>query len=94
MKVSSLKSKNGNCKLRVGGSTSLSTKRLQISNAKQEKEVRVALLGASGYTGAEVCGFCCFCGHCYSIIERGVKLLFFGGRLLDFLQTIHTLVLL
>ncbi|XP_011001180.1 PREDICTED: probable N-acetyl-gamma-glutamyl-phosphate reductase, chloroplastic isoform X1 [Populus euphratica] len=54
VKVSSLKSKNGNCKLHVGGSTSLSAKRLQISNAKQEKEVRVALLGASGYTGAEI----------------------------------------
>ncbi|KAF2305829.1 hypothetical protein GH714_008276 [Hevea brasiliensis] len=40
-------------RLYVGRSTLLSPRSLQIRNSKQEKDVRVALLGASGYTGAE-----------------------------------------
>lgn len=56
VKVSSLRKKTGNCKVHVCGSTAMPTKKLQISNSKQKKQVRVALLGASGYTGAEVCG--------------------------------------
>ncbi|XP_057996330.1 probable N-acetyl-gamma-glutamyl-phosphate reductase, chloroplastic isoform X2 [Hevea brasiliensis] len=41
-------------RLYVGRSTLLSPRSLQIRNSKQEKDVRVALLGASGYTGAEI----------------------------------------
>ncbi|EEF40470.1 probable N-acetyl-gamma-glutamyl-phosphate reductase, chloroplastic [Ricinus communis] len=36
------------------GRSNASRKSLQIRNSKQEKQVRVALLGASGYTGAEI----------------------------------------
>ncbi|XP_065856564.1 probable N-acetyl-gamma-glutamyl-phosphate reductase, chloroplastic [Euphorbia lathyris] len=46
--------KRDECRLYVGRSTALSPRSLVIRNSKQEKEVRVALLGASGYTGAEI----------------------------------------
>ncbi|XP_050235297.1 probable N-acetyl-gamma-glutamyl-phosphate reductase, chloroplastic isoform X1 [Mercurialis annua] len=53
VQFSNLRKQNG-CRLYFGRSNSLSQKRLQITNSKQEKQVNVALLGASGYTGAEI----------------------------------------
>uniref|UniRef100_A0A2P2MPP7 Uncharacterized protein MANES_15G144000 n=1 Tax=Rhizophora mucronata TaxID=61149 RepID=A0A2P2MPP7_RHIMU len=52
-KSSEWKRQNGS-KLHVGGYMALSSGSLRISSSKQEKEARVALLGASGYTGAEI----------------------------------------
>ncbi|OAY29429.1 probable N-acetyl-gamma-glutamyl-phosphate reductase, chloroplastic [Manihot esculenta] len=53
--VKSSKLGKRNChRLYVGRSTALSPRSLKIRNSKQEKDVRVALLGASGYTGAEI----------------------------------------
>ncbi|KDP38245.1 hypothetical protein JCGZ_04888 [Jatropha curcas] len=53
VKFSTLRKRNEHrqCVVR---SAALSTRSLQIRNSKQEKEARVALLGASGYTGAEI----------------------------------------
>lgn len=53
MKSSKLGKRNCH-RLYVGISTALSPRSLKIRNSKQEKDVRVALLGASGYTGAEI----------------------------------------
>lgn len=42
----------------IRGSATLPTKSLQVEDGKtqkSEKQVRIGLLGASGYTGAEVC---------------------------------------
>lgn len=53
MKVSKVKNRNERVKLYVGGGASaLPTKCMQSSEKKNE--VRIGLLGASGYTGAEV----------------------------------------
>ncbi|KAJ9152929.1 hypothetical protein P3X46_026435 [Hevea brasiliensis] len=52
-KSSQLGKRNEN-RLYVARSTSLSPRSLQIRNSKQDKDVRVALLGGSGYTGAEI----------------------------------------
>lgn len=51
-------------RLYVRGSATLSTKSLQTEDGKSqksEKQVRIGLLGASGYTGAEVSS-CMFVG--------------------------------
>ncbi|KAF5745670.1 hypothetical protein HS088_TW07G01262 [Tripterygium wilfordii] len=56
-KVSNLNHPNGRNLCIRGSSSGLSPNSLQVANtngAKLEKEVRVAILGASGYTGAEI----------------------------------------
>ncbi|XVE76929.1 hypothetical protein DITRI_Ditri13aG0020000 [Diplodiscus trichospermus] len=51
-RISKAKSKNERVKLYVRGASVLSTQCKQ-SSEKNKKEVRIGLLGASGYTGAE-----------------------------------------
>ncbi|KAI9180530.1 hypothetical protein LWI28_005757 [Acer negundo] len=56
-KNSKLIKRNERAKLCITGSATLSTKSLQIEDGKlqkPEKQVRIGLLGASGYTGAEI----------------------------------------
>lgn len=53
MKISKVKNRDQRVKFYVGGATVLSTKCVQ-SSEKNKKEIRIGLLGASGYTGAEV----------------------------------------
>ncbi|KAK8580103.1 hypothetical protein V6N12_070387 [Hibiscus sabdariffa] len=48
-----VKNRNQRVKPNVGGASVLSTKCMQ-SSEKNKKEVRIGLLGASGYTGAEI----------------------------------------
>ncbi|KAJ8766645.1 hypothetical protein K2173_001165 [Erythroxylum novogranatense] len=52
-RLSSLAKQNGNKKY-FGRSNTLPFKSLRVSNSKPGQEARVALLGASGYTGAEI----------------------------------------
>ncbi|XVF67636.1 hypothetical protein PTKIN_Ptkin10aG0137200 [Pterospermum kingtungense] len=52
LKVSKVKNQNQRVNLYIGGASALSTKCMQSSEKK--KEVRIGLLGASGYTGAEI----------------------------------------
>lgn len=102
VKLSKLKNPNGN-RVYVGGSRAVSPKSLQIVNSKQEKDVRVALLGASGYTGAEVSKFDVICvwelhfwNFCFKTNDSVEKIFSFslGGRLLGFSRTIHSFALL
>ncbi|MBA0602115.1 hypothetical protein Gorai_002307 [Gossypium raimondii] len=53
VKISKVKNRNQRVKFYVGGASVLSTKCMQ-SSEKNKKEVRIGLLGASGYTGAEI----------------------------------------
>lgn len=56
LKMSQLKNQGEKLK-----TAALSTKTSQLIDGKalkRQKEVRIGLLGASGYTGAEVCVFC------------------------------------
>ncbi|GLT86328.1 hypothetical protein SLE2022_044730 [Rubroshorea leprosula] len=57
VKISKIKHQNEKSRLYVGGSGALSVKCSQATDnkaSKREKEVRIGLLGASGYTGAEI----------------------------------------
>ncbi|OMO74183.1 Semialdehyde dehydrogenase, NAD-binding protein [Corchorus capsularis] len=54
VKISKLKNRDGKLRLNAGGGASALSIKCVQSSEKSKKEVRIGLLGASGYTGAEI----------------------------------------